>query len=127
MSAELGAFAGRLRELRTLVAETAKEAAPLVEAAVRETAAVGTDPDGKAWPTKRDGGRALPNVAGEIRAMARGAVVIVTLTGAYVFHHYSKGRDQRRVLPDGGAGIPPRIADAVREAQRRVFERIIRR
>lgn len=36
----------------------AREAAPLIEAAIRETAAAGVDPDGKAWPAKRDGSRA---------------------------------------------------------------------
>jgi hypothetical protein len=128
MSADeaLGRFAARLRGLKQLAPELAKEAAPLVEAAVKATAAAGTTVDGKTWPTKRDGGRALPNAASAVTVAANGAVVIVRLAGAYVFHHRSKGRDQRRILPDAGAGIPKVLTDAIDEAKRRVFARLMR-
>lgn len=123
--AELAAFAQRLRRLGKLAPEAAKAAAPLVEAVAKETAAAGTTPQGEAWPAKRDGGRALPNAASAITAHANGLTVIVKLVGAYFFHHYSKGKDRRRVLPDSGGGIPPKVVAALREATKRTFERLI--
>ena len=123
---ELAAYAQRLRSLKTLAPAAAKEAAPLVADVVRTDAAAGTAPDGKAWPPKRDGGRALPNAASAITAVANGVAVIVKLVGPYIFHHYAKGKDQRRILPDSGAGIPPRIAAALRRATAEAFRRVMR-
>lgn len=125
--AALAAYAARLRNLKTLAPAAAREAAPLVEAVIRDEAAAGVDPDGRAWAPKKDGGRALPNAAGAIRAVANGVAVIVKLTGAYVYHHYSKSAAyRRRILPDSGAGVPPRIADALKRATAEAFRRAMR-
>jgi hypothetical protein len=124
--AALSAYATRLRGLKNLARVAAAEAAPAILAAVQKTAAAGTDPEGKPWPPKRDGTQALPNVAGAITAVAKGAVVLVKLTGAYVFHHYAKGKDRRRILPDGGAGIPPQISEAVKTASERAFAKLMK-
>lgn len=121
---QLTALAVKLRGLKGLAPEAAKIAAPLVEEVVKTTAAEGTDIEGKAWPAKRDGTRALPNAAGAISAVANGAAVIVRLVGAYVFHNNAKGADRRRILPDSGAGIPPKIAAALEKATKQAFERI---
>lgn len=125
-TAELAAYAQRLRTLKTLAPAAAKEAAPLIEAMIKADADAGVTPDGKAWPAKRDGGRALPKAASAIRAVANGAAVIVKLLGPYVFHHNAKGKDQRRILPDTGAGLTPRIAEALRRATAEAFRRITR-
>lgn len=125
--AELAAFVRRLRDLKSLASVAAQEAAPLVERTLRETASAGTDPDGKLWPPKRDGARALPNAANAITAVAKGAAVVVLLTGAYVYHHFSKGKDRRRIIPDGGSGVPSRVAGALRAAATRAFERVMGR
>ena len=122
----LAAYARRLRGLRELSAEAAKEAAPRLEKLVQGTAAAGTDVDGKPWPTKRDGSRALPNAAGAISAVANGMAVIVKLVGAYVFHNSAKGADRRRILPESGAGIQKSVAHECREATKRAFERLMR-
>jgi hypothetical protein len=127
MTAALDVFVARVRRLRELTTEAAKEAAPKVEALVRETAAAGTSVDGRAWPTKRDGGRALPKAAVAITAVARGVAVIVKLTGAYVFHHHSKGKDRRPILPEAGAGLPRRLAAELRAATKEVFRRTMGR
>jgi hypothetical protein len=121
---DLAAYAKRLRGLKGLAPAAAKEAAPLVEAAIKKTAAAGTDIDGKPWPAKRDGTRALPNAASAISAVASGAAVIVSLIGNYVFHNTAKGPDRRRILPDSGAGIPPAIAAALQTATKQAFERL---
>lgn len=124
--AALAAYAQRLRNLKTLAPAAAKEAAPLVGEIVRAEAAAGVDPNGQAWHPKKDGTRALPNAASAITAVAIGVAVIVRLTGAYVFHHYAKGAYRRRILPDSGAGVPPRIADALRTATAEAFRRAMR-
>lgn len=127
MIADLDAFAARIRRLRNLASDAAKEAAPDVEKLVRESAAVGTDVEGRPWPSKRDGGRALPNAAAAVTAVARGVAVILKLSGAYVFHHRSKGKDRRPILPESGAGMPPRLAAVLRAAAARAFRTAIGR
>jgi len=124
-NAQIDAMIARLRGLRGFVGEAAKEAAPLVEAELRKTAAAGVDPEGKAWPTRRDGSRALERAATAITARAVGEAVVATLVGAYVFHHYAKGADRRRILPDSGAGVPAGVAGACREGARRAFRRLM--
>jgi len=122
--AALADFAARLRSLKTLPEDVARQAAPLIEEVVKENAAAGVTPDGKPWPTKKDGTRALPNAASAVTAKAVGALVVVKLVGAYVFHQLFKADDRRReILPEGGAGVPPRIAEKLREASRRAFTR----
>lgn len=123
----LDAMIAQCRALKGLGVEVAKEAAPAVQAAVRETAAAGTDPDGNAWVPKKDGSKALANVAKNISAVARGAIIQVVLSGGAVWHHNSKGkkkRPQRRVIPDSGGGIPKNVEDALTRAAARVFARM---
>lgn len=122
--AALAAFAASLRAMSGRMADVAREAAPELERVIKTTAAAGTDPNGNPWPSKRDGGRALPNAANAISASANDNVVIVKLTGPYVYHHTSTGKDARRILPDSGAEMPDAIVNALDEARRRVFERI---
>lgn len=125
--AKLEAFAERLRALGKLAPEAAKEAAPLLAEAVQRTAAAGTSPDGQAWPTKRDGSRALPNAASAITAVATGLAIVVRLAGPYVFHHYAKSAFRRRILPDSGAGIPKDVLAVLQEAVKRTFNRLMKR
>ncbi|MBX3218915.1 MAG: hypothetical protein KF795_00265 [Labilithrix sp.] len=127
MTADLDAFAAKIRRLRNLAIDAAKEAAPDVEKLVRETAAAGTDVEGRPWPPKRDGSRALANAAGAVTAVARGVAVILKLSGAYVFHHRSKGKERRPILPEGGASMPPRLAAVLRAAAARAFRTAIGR
>lgn len=124
---DLSRFANRLRGLQSLTHSAAKDAAERVEVVVKQTAAAGTDLDGKPWPPKKDGTRALPNAASAVSAVARGAVIVVTLVGAYVYHQFSKGPQRRAILPDGGAGTPKRVAEAIRAATQDAFKRAMSR
>jgi hypothetical protein len=126
--AQLDAMIAKARELgaASFGARVAKAAAPGVAAAVQGTAGAGQTPLGKPWKPKKDGGRALANVASQIKARAEGPVVVVTLTGPAVFHHLGAGHAPRRqVLPDG-ASVPPGVSEAVLEAARGVFREIVR-
>lgn len=122
---ELATYAASLRAAGAgAVEEVARAAAPGVEAAIKATAAAGTDPGGGTWPTRKDGSRALPNAAESVATEAAGGVIITRLTGGEVYHHRSKGKRPRRILPDSGAGIPVRVADAIKEAASRVLSRL---
>jgi len=121
--AKLSDFIRRLRSMKDLAAQAAREAAPLVEAAVRRQAADGQAPDGGAWAPTKDGRRAIPNAARAITAVAKGSAVQIVLAGVYVFHHYGKGLPERRIIPGQGA-IPAPVVAALREGARRVFRRV---
>ena len=126
------ALDGMIAKLRALgknaTHEAAKEAAPLVLAAAKATAAAGTDPYGKAWPEKKDGGRALPNAAEHIAVQivdlgVEGAQVQLKTTGPYTINHYRK-KPRRQILPIAGEPVPDAIADAMREGARRAFKKL---
>jgi len=122
----LTAWAAKIRGLRTLAAEAAKEAAPLVQEAARATARAGTTPDGTPWAPKKDGGRALEHAAEHVTAKALGTVVRIVLTGVDVVHHRGTRRaPKRQVIPDKGGAIPAPIVRAVAEGARRAFARLM--
>jgi hypothetical protein len=96
--------------------EMAKEAAPLVEAALKATAAAGTDPDGKAWKPKKDGGRALPDAADAVSVTTNGKVLTITVTGGEAAQQSFR---IRQLLPK--KKLPKAVLDALREGARRAW------
>jgi len=124
-NAALESMIARMRGLEGFEAAVAREAAPLVEAAARQTAAAGTDPAGAAWAPKKSGGRALANAATKITAVPRGARVDIVLEGVEVYHQHGVegGPPKRKIIPDVGDPVPPAIAAALHEGASRVFAR----
>lgn len=118
------AFAAKLRNLRRLAVEGAREAAPALEAAVRETAAAGTTPDGAAWKPTKTGARPLANAPSAVSARAVGPVVEVIVRGHHFLHHTGRARGKvvRQILP---TRLTPALAAVVRRAVTRVFERLM--
>lgn len=121
----LDELADAFRKLETFPQDAAKIAAPLVDAALKETARAGTDPLGNPWPPKKDGGAPLKNAADHITTKAVGTVVQATLQGVEVFHHYGAGVPRRQILPDPGT-IPPRVEKALRKAADQAFDKATR-
>lgn len=122
---EFDAIQAALRELGRLPEQAAKIAAPLVEAALRETAVAGRAPDGTAWTPRKDGGAPLTHAADHITVNASGPLVRAVLTSPDVFHHFGGGRNPRRpVLPDPGS-IPPAVARALERAAEQAFARAV--
>lgn len=116
----------RMRSLGdgTFAAECAREAAPAMAAEIKRTAAAGTSPDGAAWPEKKGGGRALAKAAGEVTARAVDDVAAVSIPFPYSLHNAGQGHaPKRQILPETGAGIPPRMAEVCSEAAQRVWAR----
>lgn len=101
----------KMRALRGFGLQVARAAAPVVEAAIRATAAAGTDPDGKPWPSKKDGGRALPNAASAVSVKASGLVLRVLLKAPYGFAQTR--RRARKVIPEGH--IPADVSAKLRK------------
>jgi hypothetical protein len=100
--------------------DAAREAAPLVEAELKRTAAAGTDPYGEPLAPKRDGSRALPNAAENVSAVAAGPTIKLRITGAYAIHFFKKV-DQRRLVPSKDRPMPKAVVEAITEGARRAF------
>lgn len=126
MSNALDAIISRVRALRDVATEAAKEAAPLVEAAVKSTATAGTSPSGQAWAPKKEGGRRLVHAADAVSASTKGVTVSVKLTGPEVFHQFSKGGrlPKSEIIPTYGEALPTRVAEACAEGAKRAFVRL---
>jgi hypothetical protein len=123
--AALGDMMRRMAELDGMAELTAAEAAPLVEAAIRRTAAAGTTPDGEPWaPKKKGGGRPMVNAAAHVTAKAIGNVVNIVLKGVDVFHQFDK-RTPRHAIPEAGGGVPAVVRAAMHEGARRAFGKIM--
>jgi hypothetical protein len=123
MTQALDGFIARVKSLGTVAADVAREAAPEVEKAARATAAAGTDPYGKPWPAKKDGGRPMVNAAAHVTAEAAGPTIAIKLTGPDVFHHFAQREPRRQVIPDGEGGMPAPVAKAISKAAASVFAR----
>lgn len=120
----MAAMIEHLRRLKKLPEDVVREAADEVLKAARATAAAGTTPDGKPWPATKTGGRALVHAAEHLSVKVIGRAIVLVLKGIDVVHNAGGGRNpKRQVLPDGGAGIPKNVADAIRKTASRVFSR----
>lgn len=120
---ELRAFARAIGNLDGLTERAAQEAAPLVEAAARKTAAAGKDPYGSTWQPKKDGGRPLEHAAEHIHARAIASSVEISIEGPDAWHNIGAGgRPVRQVIPD--VEVPAAISDAVEQGAARAFAAI---
>lgn len=119
--AELDEMIAMVRSLRTLAVDAANEAAPLIEKAIKTTAAAGQTPDGKSWAPTKEGKKPMTNAASHITVTAAGPVVRMTLTGPDVFHHFGARGVRRQVIPDQEGDMPPTIKAAADEGVTRAF------
>jgi len=122
----LDAMIARLRSLEGMPRDVAEEIAPLLLEDVRKTAAAGTTYDGEPWAPTKSGGRPLVNAAAHLSSRVLGTVAQVVLKGIDVVHNRGTKRiPTRRILPDAGAGMPPRATAIARDAAARAFARIL--
>lgn len=117
----LATFVSRIKALENFAFDVAKEAAPLVQEAIRGRIRAGIAPDGTPWPAKKLGGRALKDADHHVTATSAGDRVLVTLSGVEVFHDKGNGRlPKREMLPKEGK-LPDYIADALHEGAKRAL------
>ena len=129
MSAASQAFAdfvSRVRSLAGFPELAAKEAEPLVDAAIKSTVRAGVAPDGKPWTAKKDGGRPLEHAADHITTKAKGARIDVTLTGVETFHHHGvkDGVPARQIIPHRGE-MPPQVLSALEQGAARAWRKLM--
>jgi hypothetical protein len=104
--------------------KVAKESEMLVATAVRAQAAAGTDAEGKVWPSRKDGSRAMPKAAEYVWVDAKGPVVVIKVKsrGAAIQGNLREDR-RRRILPDSGKPLPREIVAALQEGAMRAFDK----
>lgn len=120
MSDMLADHIARMRALGSFASSVATHGASKVEAAAKRTAAAGTDPYGKSWPARKEGGRALANAAAAISVVVSGLRVLLRLAKPEAYHQTSKSHP-RKILPDGA--LPLGLAKALRDAARQEWQR----
>jgi hypothetical protein len=125
---ELDDMIARIRLLEGGAEATAKAAAPLVEAAVKSTAAARTSPDGVAWPAKKDGSPALVNAAEAVKAEAVGSAVRLRLVGTPTGDQLAQAiqNAKRPILPVAGRLGKP-VTEALSTAARGLCNRSVGR
>lgn len=117
----LATFISRIKALENFAFDVAKEAAPLVQEAMRAQIRSGVAPDGTPWPAKKDGAKALKSAADHLTATPAGDRVLVKLSGVEVFHDKGNGRlPKREMLPKDGK-LPAYITDALHEGAKRAL------
>lgn len=123
---QLDAMIATLRKLggHDVVREIVKQAAPLVDEALKSTASAGTTPTGEAWKPKKDGTRPMVHAAAHISTAAYGSVIRATVKGPDAGWNYGWRGIKRQVLPDAGT-IPPAVEKAMQLASARAFERVV--
>lgn len=112
----------RVRSLPELAREAAPEVSADMEAEFKRQIGAATDPNGKAWEERREGGKALANAAAALTVVPVGTRVIARIKG-YIARHNNgtaKGGLVRQILP--GKGLPARLERTVRDAVNRAWK-----
>lgn len=104
----------KLKELDTFVPEAAWDCAEAWHDQLRAQISAGVDPDGKAWPLRKDTGeRTLQHADDALRVAPVGTTLVARLTGPVARHHLGRARGgiPRVILPE--KGLPKAAADAI--------------
>lgn len=123
---ELDAMIARLRKLPNLAREVAPACERVVDAELRRTVVAGTDPYGKPWaPKKQGGGKPLENASAAVHVAAVGTQIFVRVTGINARHHLGriKGKVAREIIPT--KDIPPLMAAGMRAEISKAFLRVM--
>jgi len=128
-NASLAVVQEMIRRARS-VASLPKQLAPMVAREMKSWAdantAAGIGPDGKAWPTRKDGSAAHVGTAQEdVSTRAVGTVALMTLAAPTVFRHFgAQGRERCEVLP---WNIPFKLGNAIRQGAISGWEALVKK
>ena len=111
---------------KDLGSKIAAKAAPHLEEALKANLSAGVSPEGQAWaPRKENGGRAYAKAASKLDVKALGDLVKVTVTGPEVYGHFGAGgMPVRKMIPDGGDGVPKVVAEALQKGAEEALEEV---
>lgn len=120
--ASLDGMIARLRGFPQSIEAAAPMIAKAAKAEIDAALADGHAPGGEAWKPRKDGGKPLMNAAKAVTSAAVGTVLLFTLVGAEVWHHFgTKHAPQRRILPT--AGLPTSMGTAIKRGLVEVFQK----
>lgn len=105
-----------------MVPRSALAIARELEREILDNVAREVGPDGKPWPKKVDGGRALQGAASGLSVRADGTTIVAELDGVHARHHHGRVRGgiARPILP---TRISERFANAIRRILSGEFRR----
>ena len=117
--AALDAQIKKLKSLRLLPEEAAKEVAIALGDELRANITAGRGPDGEAWQPTKDGQVPLRNAAANLTVRAVGTTVTATVLGPEALHSIgaARGGIKRAILPT------KRIPDAAIKAIQKVWDK----
>jgi len=108
----LAQWINQLRAANGITKDAAQALVPVVRAEIAKAIQEGRSVDGEKWPLTAKGTVALRNAMQHITVRAIENVIVVTLTGHHVFHHFGTSRDPRRpILPT--KGLPQKLGQAI--------------
>lgn len=130
--AELRAFAEKLKGMKKVVPQLAKEAAPQIEAKINDAARAGLDPYGDGFEPRNDGGAAYASVSGSYaRARARGLQLVASVTRK-IPRYMNRGRSAeakggfmpaRLLVPESDAApVPETWTEVLEETAERLLD-----
>lgn len=121
----LDAHIERVRGLGSLARQAAPVVAEAVEAELERQIKAATDPSGKAWAERQEGGKALATADKALVVVPIGTRVFARLKGHIARHNNgtAKGGLVRQILPT--SGLPARLAQVVKGAVEQTFERVM--
>ncbi|MGV1035315.1 MAG: hypothetical protein ACOYBP_08910 [Microbacteriaceae bacterium] len=115
-----------VHKIETLPEESIAEIAQYLLTEVQATARQGVDPyDLHPWISKKDGSRALPDVAKDISVRSWRRKVEMKLTGGGAYHNKGSTHHgiKRQIIPDRARGLPARLAPGIIDILQRNFHK----
>jgi len=100
-NAQIDRMITQIRGLKRLVVESAPDVAKMMERTLAANIKKAIDPYGKPWKPTLSGDPPLDGAMKAIRVRAIETVVVVTLTGIEILHHFGRARGgiQRMIIP----------------------------
>lgn len=112
-----------LNAIQGFSTRAAPEIARELERILDENIKAERGPDGKPWPKKRDGGKALQGTVGALKVQIIGSSVVATLGGIEARHNLGFVRGTRALLGNKRQTLPSlRVPGALAQAIQRVVD-----
>ncbi len=112
---------------RAVRSEIMPEFSRLTRELIRQSVGGQRSPDGQAWKPTKDGSVPLKNAADSVSIATSGLVLVATLDGPEVFHHYGTKRTPRRPILPTTNGIPATLKEAFKTGAIRILDKRLKK